>query len=127
MLPLITYLHLSFEVLAFSSYNADPRQCQGDHTITAFGKKIDVENPQRWIAVSRDMLWCEERQKLFKDTTLFRGPFKRGDTLWIVSANPKACGPWEVWDVMGSRWRRKIDFLCHPQRMVGNGACIAFQ
>jgi len=84
-------------------YNAVPEQTDSDPLITASLKEIDPNNPQRWIAVSRDL---EEL-----GITL-------GSVVCIDNAG-EMNGEWAVEDRMNKRWRRRIDFLVHDSIRLG--------
>lgn len=84
-------------------YNAVPDQTDSDPLITASLKQIDPNNPQRWIAVSRDL---EEL-----GITL-------GSKVCIDDAG-EMNGEWVVEDRMNRRWRRRIDFLVHDSIRLG--------
>jgi 3D (Asp-Asp-Asp) domain-containing protein len=84
-------------------YNAVPDQTDSDPLITASLKQIDPNNPQRWIAVSRDL---EEL-----GITL-------GSKVCIDNAG-EMNGEWVVEDRMNRRWRRRIDFLVHDSIRLG--------
>lgn len=84
-------------------YNALPEQTDSDPLITASLKQIDPNNPQRWIAVSRDL---EEL-----GITL-------GSKVCIDNAG-EMNGEWVVEDRMNKRWRRRIDFLVHDSIRLG--------
>ena len=84
-------------------YNAVPDQTDSDPLITASLKQIDPNNPQRWIAVSRDL---EEL-----GITL-------GSMVCIDNAG-EMNGEWAVEDRMNRRWRRRIDFLVHDSIRLG--------
>jgi hypothetical protein len=79
-------------------YNADPSQCQGDHLTTASGQRIDPDNVQRWVALSRDQL------------TRWGGSFSYGDTILVIG-DERLKGEWVVQDCMNARYKRSIDFL----------------
>lgn len=89
-------------------YNAVPSQCSGDHLITADGSEIDLEKLERgelrWCAVSRDLL------------TKNGGPYKFGDTIEIISADPCINGIFEIHDTTGPRFSRHVDILM-PKRI----------
>jgi hypothetical protein len=103
-------LHFHFTFVAISHYYPDVKQCWGDPTITADGSKIDtvaLRNGQlKWCALSRDMIWCEYRQTLTKDTTVWRGKYRFGDSIYV-----SGLGWYVVKDVMNKRFRSKIDIL----------------
>ena len=84
-------------------YNAVPDQTDSDPLITASLKQIYPNNPQRWIAVSRDL---EEL-----GITL-------GSKVCIDNAG-EMNGEWVVEDRMNRRWRRRIDFLVHDSIRLG--------
>lgn len=94
-------------------YHAEVRQCDATPTITGDGSRINPyrASEHRWIAISQEMLDCEYRQSLSKDTTLFRGRIEYGDTVWISSPNPAINGWWVVHDTKNKRYRNSIDFL----------------
>lgn len=89
-------LYGQFNVTA-TYYHAGPKH--GLSWYTASGKKIDVKKLNsgnlRWVALSHD---------LFKH-------YNYGDTITVISNNPKINGKWVVKDKMHSKWRRRIDFL----------------
>jgi hypothetical protein len=92
-------------------YNAVPEQTDKNYLTTASGKIIDTANIQRWVGLSRDLIYDETRQALTSDTTLWRGAYKFGDTIYVWSLDPELIGLWVVEDCMNVRYRRSIDFL----------------
>jgi len=96
-------------------YNAEKRQCDDNPTITGDGSRIDVNNASahRWIAISQEMLDCEYRKGLIKDSTssLYKGKLQYGDTVWIQSSNDNINGWWVVHDTKNKRYVKSIDFL----------------
>lgn len=84
-------------------YNAVPEQTDSDPLITASLKEIDPNNPQRWIAVSRDL----------EDLGI-----TLGSVVCIDNAG-EMNGEWAVEDRMNKRWRRRIDFLVHDSIRLG--------
>jgi len=100
-----------------TTYQPTESQCDSNPLTTADGSKINPNYYQKWVALSRDLIYDEERQKLFSDTTHWRGRFRFGDTLDIYSAkNPNLNGQWVVRDVMAARYKNSIDFLLEPEK-----------
>lgn len=89
-------------IVSTTLYHPTKKQCSGNPLITADGSKINMKKLQRgeirWIAVSRDLL----------------KHYSFGDTIVVVSDNKKFSGKWVIHDTMNSRFKRKIDFLMHP-------------
>lgn len=89
-------LYGQFNVTA-TYYHAGPKHGLSWHT--ASGKKIDIKKLNsgklRWVALSRDLL----------------RHYKYGDTITVISDNPKVNGKWIVMDKMGKHHRKRIDFL----------------
>jgi 3D (Asp-Asp-Asp) domain-containing protein len=83
-------------------YHAVKEQTDDTPLITADGSVINPNNPQKWIAVSRDL------EKLFP----------MGSKLYI-DCNCKHTGVWIVRDRMNARWTKRIDFLTHPSLGMG--------
>jgi hypothetical protein len=108
LLPFIITFQFTF--VSVSHYYPDVKQCWGNPTITADGSKIDTvalrNGMLKWCALSRDMIWCEYRQTLTKDTTVWRGKYRFGDSIYV-----SGLGWYVVKDVMNARWRQKIDIL----------------
>jgi len=101
-------------IVRATTYNAEVAQCDSDPFGTADGSRIDpvkLKNKEiRWVALSRDLIWDEYRQNLYKHD--FRGKYAFGDTITIYSeANPQINGEWIVHDCMNKRYRNSIDFL----------------
>ena len=96
-------------------YNAEKRQYDSNPTITGDGSRIDVKNASnlRWIAISQEMLDCDYREGLMKDSTstLYKGKIQYGDSVWIVSDNKNINGWWVVHDTKNMRYTQSIDFL----------------
>jgi len=103
-------LHFTFTFVSISHYYPDVKQCWGDPTITSDGSKIDtvaLRNGQlKWCALSRDMIWCEYRQTLTKDTTVWRGKYRFGDSIYV-----SGLGWYVVKDVLNKRYKNAIDVL----------------
>lgn len=74
-------------------YHAVESQTDDTPLITASGKRINSNNPQKFLAISWDL----------------KEHFKFGDTV-IVSNGPKD-SIWVVEDLMNKRWKMKVDFL----------------
>lgn len=103
-----------------TTYNAVSNQCDNTPLNTADGYLIDLlklKNKQiRCVALSRDLIYCELRQQLFKDTSHWRGPFAFGDTIYISSElRPDFNGKWIVHDCKAAKYKNHIDFLFDPQ------------
>lgn len=102
-----------------TTYYTDSSQCSGSPNHTADGSIINNDalynKKISWVALSRDLIYCEERQKLYKDTTHWRGEFKFGDTIVVSSKEfPHLNGDWVVHDCMSPKYKLSIDFLVHP-------------
>lgn len=93
-----------FPIERATTYWCTTEQCDSNPFTTADGSVIDPNNPQRWVALSRDLL------------TRWGGEFDYGDTLDIYSVeHPNFDGEWVVHDCMASRYKMSIDFLIHPK------------
>ena len=114
------FIQSPIELDRASTYNCEVSQCDSDPYTTADGSRIDTvslaEGQLRWCALSRDLIWDEERQKLHNyDTTIFRGFFEFGDTIIVKSiSSPQINGKWVVHDTMNKRYKNSVDFLIHP-------------
>jgi hypothetical protein len=100
---------LNFSIISASYYNPVAAQTNSDPTMTASGMRIDTNDVQQWCALSRDLIYCEYRQTLTSDTTIWRGPYRFGDTLTLLTM--QGVERWVVRDVLNKRYRNKIDFL----------------
>jgi len=124
LLPFIITFQFTF--VSVSHYYPDPRQCQGDPTITADGSKIDTvalrNGTLKWCALSRDMIWCEHRQTLTKDTTVWRGKYRFGDSIYV-----SGLGWYEVRDAMNARWKQKVDILSYTRVGMTESAIVELQ
>ena len=115
------FIQSPIELDRATTYNVDIKQCDNDPLTTADGSRIDLyklANGQlRWCALSRDLIYDEERQKLHDyDTSIFRGFFRFGDTIVVESiSSPQINGKWCVRDCMNKRFKRSIDFLFDPK------------
>jgi len=115
------FVQYPIELDRATTYNAEVTQCDSDPLTTADGSRIELDklaNGQlRWCALSRDLIWDEERQKLHEyDTSVFRGFFRFGDTIIVESiSSPQINGKWCVRDCMNKRYKRSIDFLFDPK------------
>ena len=77
-------------------YHSDPNQCNEDYLTTASLKTIeDPHDPERWIAVSRDL----EKEGFTMGTKV------------IVTGTGDMDGVWTIEDRMNRRWTNRIDFL----------------
>ena len=88
-----------------SYYHAGPKH--GLSWITASGNRISVKilnaGKLRWVALSRDLL----------------RHYHYGDTIIVISDNPKLGGKWVVMDKMHQRYRNRIDFLTPSGNNLG--------
>ena len=85
-------------------YHADPAQCNDDFLTTASMKTIeDPNNPERWIAVSRD---------------LESMGFTMGSKVIVTGAGDMD-GEWTIEDRMNKRWKNRIDFLVPKKIKAG--------
>jgi hypothetical protein len=115
------FIQSPIELDRATTYNVDVEQCDNDPLTTADGSRIDTvalaNGELRWCALSRDLIYDEERQKLHDyDTTIFRGFFLFGDTIVVESiSSPQINGKWCVRDCMNKRYKRSIDFLFDPR------------
>lgn len=86
-------------------YHAGPKH--GLSWYTASGNRINVKKLNagklRWVALSHDLLKYH----------------KYGDTITVISNNPKLNGKWVVMDRMGKHHRRRIDFLASSGNNLG--------
>lgn len=88
-----------------TTYQPTVAQCYSDPLTTADGSRINPNNYQRWVALSRDLL------------SRWGGEFDYGDTLTIYSKiHPNLNGEWVVHDCMNSRYKMSIDFLMEPEK-----------
>lgn len=96
-------------------YHAEVRQCDSTPTITGDGSKINPykASEHRWIAISQEMLDCEWRVSMMKDSTstLYKGMIEYGDSVWVASPYEAINGWWIVHDTKNKRYRNSIDFL----------------
>lgn len=89
----VVFEQVGHEVTA-TVYHSDPKQCQGDHTLTASGRRIKKDAySQRYIAVSRDLL----------------KKYPYGTYVW-VEGTPYD-GVYIVADTMNKRYKNYIDLL----------------
>jgi len=87
-----------------TTYWCDTSQCDSNPFTTADGSVIDPNNPQRWVALSRDLLHR------------WGGEFHYGDTIEIYSKeHPNVNGYWVAHDAMNAKYEMSIDFLMHPK------------
>ncbi len=124
LLPFIITFQFTF--VSVSHYYPDVKQCQGDPTITADGSKIDTvalrNGKLKWCALSRDMIYCEHRQTLTKDTTVWRGKYRFGDSIYV-----SGLGWYVVKDVMNKRFRSKIDILSFERTGYTKSAIVEIE
>lgn len=86
-------------------YHAGPKH--GLSWYTASGNKISIKELNtkklRWVALSHDLL----------------KHYSYGDTITVISDNPKLRGKWVVMDKMHKRHRNRIDFLTPSGNTLG--------
>lgn len=88
-----------------TTYWCDTAQCDSNPYSTADGSIIDPLNPQKWCALSRDLLHR------------WGGEFKYGDTIEVYSKeHPNLNGYWVVRDCMNAKYEMSIDFLMSPEK-----------
>jgi 3D (Asp-Asp-Asp) domain-containing protein len=104
---LILIIHYSIangqQLVTATVYNAVAGQTDSTPLITASGRRINYDSPQRWIAVSRDL------EPL---------GFTFGTKVCIENAG-EMNGEWVVQDRMNKRFKLRIDFLVHASRRLG--------
>lgn len=97
-------------VVSATRYNPVKSQCWGDPLVTADGGRINLKKLKsgelRWIAISRDL----------------QEHFNFGDTVYVSGGPSEINGPWVVKDLMGPRWKKKIDFLSPVHKNTGRWA-----
>jgi hypothetical protein len=112
LLPLIFTFQFTF--VSVSHYYPSVAQCDAEPLITADMSRIDTvalrNGTLKWCALSRDMIWCEYRQTLTKDTTVWRGKYRFGDSIYV-----SGLGWYEVHDAMNARWKQKLDILSYTR------------
>jgi hypothetical protein len=112
LLPFIITFQFTF--VSISHYYPTTAQCDAEPLITADMSRIDtvaLRNGQlKWCALSRDMIYCEHRQTLTKDTTVWRGKYRFGDSIYV-----SGLGWYVVKDVMNKRFRNKLDILSYTR------------
>ena len=90
-----------------TTYWCTESQCDSNPYTTADGSIIDPQSPQRFVALSRDLLFR------------WGGQFHYGDTIEVYSnEHPNINGLWRVSDCMNSRYEMSIDFLLPPSQNV---------
>jgi hypothetical protein len=119
-------LHFHFTFVSISHYYPDVKQCWGDPTITADMSRIDTvalrNGKLKWCALSRDMIYCEYRQTLTKDTTVWRGKYRFGDSIYV-----SGLGWYVVRDCMNARWKQKIDILSYTRVGMTESAIVELE
>ena len=112
LLPLIFTFQFTF--VSVSHYYPSVAQCDAEPLITADMSRIDTvalrNGTLKWCALSRDMIWCEYRQTLTSDTTVWRGKYRFGDSIYV-----SGLGWYEVHDAMNARWKQKLDILSYTR------------
>lgn len=109
-------------IVRATRYNPTVEQCSSNPFNTADGSHIKnsllKERKIRWVALSRDLIYDEYRQSIFKDTSHWRGYFRFGDTIDVFSnSNAYINGKWVLHDCMNARYNNSIDFLYHVDDM----------
>lgn len=101
-------------------YHPMKSQCDDTPYITGDQSRINpkIINNLRWVAISQEMLYCVERQKIVEQSSpyanrsnLFKGKIQYGDTIWVSSKHPEINGWWVVHDTKNAKIRNSIDFL----------------
>jgi len=94
-------------------YHLEAKQCDSNPYETADGTNLKGKNINklRYVALSRDLIKDEFRDKLHNVKGQWKGYVKFGDTIIVVSDNKELCGEWVVKDVMNKRFSKKIDFM----------------
>jgi 3D (Asp-Asp-Asp) domain-containing protein len=92
-------------IVTATIYHAVEGQTDSTPLITASGKHIDPNNPEkhRWIAVSRDL---EPLGFTFGTEVIVEGALGM-EGIWIVQ------------DRMNKRWKHRIDFLVNKEKKLG--------
>jgi hypothetical protein len=117
--PIVTHIERA------TTYQPTVAQCDSDPYTTADGSRINPNNMQKWVALSRDLIYCEERQKIFKDTTHWRGLYSFGDTIIVWSEkHPQINGEYAVHDCMHWDYKNSLDFLGVVKPKLGIGKDI---
>jgi hypothetical protein len=95
--------------ITLTVYNPTPAQTDASPFHTADGSFINPKHPQRWCAVSRDLL------KLFG----------YGAKIWIQSGDcPYINGLWEIHDTGGMNGKKRcVDLLISNPHVVRFGGC----
>jgi 3D (Asp-Asp-Asp) domain-containing protein len=88
-------------------YNPEVKQCDATPFKTADGSTIDPKNPQRWVALSRDLLkifpYGSKIMLKSKNAPIINGEYEVHDTgikngVDILIANPNVCRLEGCWD-----------------------------
>lgn len=113
----------TFDFNLATTYQATVSQCDSTPNRTADGSYIDTNNYQRWVALSRDLIWCPIRQELFpEDTHHWRGPWAWGDTITFYSEkHPQIDGDWVVHDCKPWSDTMEVDFIGYITPKLGLG------
>jgi hypothetical protein len=121
LLPFIITFQFTF--VSVSHYYPTTAQCDAEPLITADMSRIDTvalrSGQLKWCALSRDMIWCEYRQTLTKDTTVWRGKYRFGDSIYV-----SGLGWYVVKDVMNKRFKQKVDILSFERTGYTKSAII---
>ena len=106
----------TINIIRATRYHAEVSQCDSSPFKTADGSKIInskvKSGEQRWVALSRDLIKDEYRDKLFPENHHWNGKIHFGDIIVVHSINhPHLNGDWVVHDCMNARYKRSMDFL----------------
>lgn len=112
-----TYFNLA------TTYQCKVDQCDSTPNRTADGSIVDTVNYPRWVALSRDLIWCPIRQEKFpNDTHHWRGPWAWGDTITFYSIkHPQINGDWVVHDCKPWGDTLEVDFIGYITPKLGLG------
>ncbi len=94
-------------------YHLEAKQCDSNPYETADGTNLKGKdiNKLRYVALSRDLIKDEFRDKLHKTKGQWKGKFSFGDTITVISDNKELCGKWIVKDCMNKRFKNRMDFM----------------
>lgn len=108
-------IKIKIENITGTVYHLEPKQCDNNPYETADGtiikKRGEEINKLRYVALSRDLIKDEFRNKLHKAKGQWNGQIQFGDTIRVVSDNKMLCGLWVVKDTMNKRYKNRVDFM----------------
>lgn len=104
---------IKVENIVGTVYHLEVGQCDNNPYETADGTNLKGKdiNKLRYVALSRDLIKDEYRDKLHNVKGQWKGKFSFGDTITVVSDNKELCGKWIVKDCMNKRYFNHIDFM----------------